>query len=150
MSPTEYQQRLQPLLNLSKLQEITSEEIIKEETNLKNLKEQDFLDGDIYGDDKTLLSYRSKGYEIFKSKLNPIAGGAVDLILSGRFVDAMFLLKPTNGKYLFGNLDSKKQVLTQKYGINIFGLNQKVFTKFQIDIIKPRFIRKLKESAKIQ
>lgn len=150
MSPTEYQKRLQPFLNLSRLQEITSEEIIKEETNLKNLKEQDFLDGDIYGDGKTLLSYRSKDYELFKSRLNPIAGGAVDLILTGEFVDAMFLLKPNNGKYLFGNSDSKKNMLVQKYGTNIFGLNQNVFTKFQIDIIQPRFIRKLKESAKIQ
>lgn len=123
--------------------------MVKEETAIKTLKEQDFLDGDIYGDGKTLMSYRSRNYEIFKSKLNPIAGGAVDLILTGKFVDAMYLLKPNNGRYLFGNTDSKKNILTQKYGANIFGLNQNVFTKFQIDIIKPRFIRKIKEQAKI-
>jgi hypothetical protein len=126
------------------LKEIVNEEIVKEETTLKQLKEQDFLEGDIYGNG-TLVAYRSKNYEIFKSRKNPLAGGAVDLINTGAFVDAMKLNKPKGNKYLFGNTNSKRKILVDKYGIDIFGLNQNVFDKFQIEIIKPRFVKKLKD-----
>jgi hypothetical protein len=81
--------------------------------------------------------------------MNPKAGGAVDLIFTGAFVDAMYLLKPKNGKYMFGNSDKKRNILKEKYGENIFGLNQTVFEKYQKDIIAPRFIRAIKSYAKI-
>lgn len=149
ISATEYQKRLQPFLKLQALQEITSQEILKEEESIKGLKEQDFLEGDIYGDGKTLVSYRSKNYELFKAKKNPIAGGAVDLILTGSFVNAMKLNKPKDGRYMFGNTDKKRNILKEMYGENIFGLNQNVFAKFQKDIILPRFIRSLKKKANI-
>ena len=107
------------------------------------------LEGDIYGDGKTLVQYRSRNYENFKSRINPLAGGAVDLIVTGQFLNAMYLLKPKQGKYLFGNRDSKRNILKEMYGENIFGLNQNVFSKFQKDIIAPRFIRNIKTKAKI-
>lgn len=131
------------------LQQIADEEIQKEKETIKGLKEQDFLEGDIYGDGKTLVSYRSRNYEIFKSKINPLAGGAVDLIVTGKFVNAMVLPKSNNGKYIFGNTDKKRNILVEMYGENIFGLNQNVFSKFQKDIIAPRFIRNIKQTAKI-
>jgi hypothetical protein len=55
------------------------------------------------------------------------------------------LNKPKGNKYLFGNTNSKRKILVDKYGIDIMGLNQTVFDKFQIEIIKPRFVRKLKD-----
>lgn len=131
------------------LQQIADEQIQKEKETIKGLKEQDFLEGDIYGDGKTLVSYRSRNYEIFKSKINPLAGGAVDLIVTGQFVNAMVLPKGNNGKYIFGNTDKKRNILVEMYGENIFGLNQSVFSKFQKDIIAPRFIRNIKQTAKI-
>ena len=149
ISAKQYQQRLQPLLKIQNLQKIADEEIQKESETIKGLKEQDFLEGDIYGDGKTLVSYRSRNYEIFKSKTNPIAGGAVDLIVTGQFVRAMVLPKGKDGKYIFGNTDKKRNILVEMYGNNIFGLNQNVFSKFQKDIILPRFIRNLKQTAKI-
>ena len=123
---------------------MVNEEIIKEETAIKTLKEQDFLEGDIYGDG-TRQVYENRDYSLYKSQLNPLAGGSVDLIVTGQFVDAMYLLKPKQGKYLFGNTDKKRNILKLMYGDNIFGLNQKVFEKFQRDIIAPRFIRKIKQ-----
>lgn len=145
ISAKQYQQRLQPLLSIVTLREIADEEIQKEEQTIKGLKEQDFLEGDIYGDGKTLVQYRSRNYENFKSRINPLAGGTVDLIVTGKFVNAMYLLNPKQGKYLFGNRDRKRNILVEIYGDNIFGLNQNVFTKFQKDIIAPRFIRRIKE-----
>ena len=145
----EYQKRLQPLLSIKKLREIAEEEIRREEETIKGLKEQDFLEGDIYGDGKTLVGYKSKDYELFKAKKNPLAGGAVDLIVTGSFVNAMRLLKPKQGKYTFGNTDKKRNILKERYGDNIFGLNQNVFSKFQKDILLPRFIRSIKKIANI-
>lgn len=128
---------------------MVNEELIKDEKTLKTLKEQDFIQGDIYGDG-TDVAYRSNNYSILKERMNPKAGGAVDLIFTGVFVDSMYLLKPKNGKYMFGNTDKKRNILKEKYGENIFGLNRTVFEKYQIDIITPRFVRRLKDYAKIQ
>ena len=124
------------------------EELIKEEKTLKILKEQDFLEGDVFGDGLT-YTYVSEKYSEYKKTLNPKLGGKVDLIVTGDFVNAMKLNKGKQGKYLFGNTDKKRNILKQMYGDNIFGLNQNVFSKFQKDIIAPRFIRKIKVNAKI-
>ena len=122
---------------------MVNEELIKEEKTLKLLKRQDFEEGDIFGDGKT-YTYRSPSYENFKRTINPLAGGKVDLILTGAFVDSMYLLKPKQGRYLFGATDSKRSKLVEAYSINIMGLNQNVFDKFQKEIIAPRFVRKIK------
>jgi hypothetical protein len=147
ISVKEYQRRLKSVTKLSLLQNLVEEELIKDETTLKLLKEQDFLGGDIYGTN-TDTGYRSKSYELFKARLNPKAGGSVDLILTGDFVDAMYLLKGNKGVYKFGNKDKKRNILQQKYG-DVFGLNQQVFNKYQREIIAPRFLNKIKQYAKI-
>jgi len=128
---------------------MVNELLVKDETTLKNLKEQDFLQGDIFGDGKSYASYRSKGYENLKRAKNPIAGGKVDLIKTGAFVDAMRLGKGRNGRYLFNNTDSKRNILVEIYGSNIFGLNQNVFYKYQKEIVAPRFTRAIKLKANI-
>ena len=148
ISPAEYQRRLQKVLKITELREIVAEEVLKEEGNLKQLKEQDFLEGDIYGNGKK-YTYQSNSYSQLKRTMNPLAGGFVDLIFTGSFVESMYLLKPKQGRYLFGATDKKRSKLVEAYSINIMGLNQNVFEKFQIDIIKPRFVRKLKQYAKI-
>ena len=149
ISVAQYQKRLQSVTKITVLRELVNEELIKEESNLKLLKEQDFLQGDIFGDGRSYQTYRSKGYENYKRQKNPIANGHVDLINTGAFVDAMYLLKPKQNKYLFGNKDTKRNILKEIYGDNIFGLNQKVFDKFQIEVIKPRFIRAIKLKANL-
>jgi hypothetical protein len=136
------------VLKITKLREIVAEEVLKEEKKLKILKEQDFLEGDIYGDGKK-YTYQSSSYSQLKRTMNPLAGGFVDLIFTGSFVESMYLLKPKQGRYLFGATDSKRSKLVEAYSVNIMGLNQNVFEKFQKDIIFPRFVRKLKQYAKV-
>jgi hypothetical protein len=148
ISAKQYSQRLKQL-TLPVLQEIVNELLIKDEETLKTLKEQDYLQGDIFGDGKTFASYRSPSYANMKRSLNPIAGGKVDLIKTGAFVDAMRLGKGRNGRYLFNNTDSKRNILVEIYGANIFGLNQNVFYKYQKEIIAPRFLREIKLKANI-
>jgi hypothetical protein len=131
------------LSKITVLRELVNEELIKEEQTLKTLKRQDFEEGDIYGNGRK-YTYQSQEYSVFKQSINPLAGGKVDLILTGSFVESMYLLKPKQGKYLFGNTDKKRNILKEMYGDNIFGLNQNVFNKYQKEIITPRFIRKIK------
>jgi hypothetical protein len=135
---------MKPLLSIQRLRNEVNELLIKDESNLKELKKQDFLKGDIHGDN-SLHKYGSLSYEAFKSEMNPIAGGSVDLILTGAFVESAYLLKPNQNKYLFGFTDGKSSALTKKYGTKIKGLNQGVFNKYQIDIVAPKFKRVLKK-----
>ena len=148
ISAAEYQRRLQSINKESVLEDIANEVIIKAESEIKGLKEQDFLEGDIYGDG-SLRSYRAPGYELFKASLNPLAGGAVDLILTGAFVNAMFIDTPNKNAYHFGNSDSKSDKLENQYGKGIFGLNQNVFDKFQKEILSVRYIDMIKKTANI-
>jgi hypothetical protein len=148
ISAKQYQQRLQSVAKITVLRELVNEELVKDEQTIKLLKEQDFLQGDIFGDG-TKLRYRSLDYERFKQSKNPIAGGKVDLINTGAFVDAMYLLKPKQNRYQFGNKDSKRNILKEIYGDNIFGLNQKVFDKYQKEIIAPRFLIAIKRKANL-
>jgi hypothetical protein len=149
ISPAEYHRRLQKVRKITTLRELVAEEVIKEEANLLELKKQDFEEGDIYGNGRT-YTYQSQEYSDFKKTVNPLAKGKVDLILTGAFVNSMYLLKPKQGRYLFGAKDKKRNKLVEDYSINIMGLNQNVFEKFQRDIILPRFIRKLKQYAQIR
>jgi hypothetical protein len=122
--------------------------MLKDEATIKDLKEQDFKEGDIFGTGET-ARYRSRNYSVFKTRLNPSAGGNVDLIVTGQFVNAMYLLKPSGGRYRFGNRDKKRNILKEMYGDNIFGLNQKVFEKYQKEILAPRLRTSIKRYAKI-
>jgi len=128
---------------------MVNELLIKDEGTLKNLKEQDFLEGDIFGGVEAKAIYSSERYEQMKRAQNPLANGFVDLIKTGAFVDAMKLNKGRNGRYMFGNTDKKRNILKEMYGDNIFGLNQKVFNKYQKEILAPRFIRAIKVKANI-
>ena len=144
ISAAEMGRRINSLAKITLLREMVNEELLKEEDTLRMLKEQDFLEGDIYGSGSK-DTYASSEYSMFKKKQNPIAGGNVDLILTGAFIDSFKLNKPKENRYLFGATDPKRGVLVSKYGIDIMGLNQQVFDKFQKEIIAPRFVRKIKD-----
>ena len=135
---------MQPLTKITVLRDMVREELIKEEDTLRMLKEQDFLEGDIYGNGAK-DTYASEDYSRYKMSLNPLAGGFVDLIKTGAFIDSFKLNKPKENRYLFGATNSKRGELVKKYGIDIMGLNQGVFDKFQKEIIAPRFVRKIKD-----
>jgi len=143
-SAAEMLRRLKSVSRITTLREMVYDELIKEEDTLIMLKEQDFLEGDIYGTG-TKYTYAWESYAEEKFKKNTRAGfGNVDLINTGAFIYSFKLNKPKQNKYLFGATDPKRGKLVDMYGIDIMGLNQQVFEKFQLEIIKPRFIRKLK------
>lgn len=135
-------------ISLSRLHSIAKEEIIKEESNLSRIKQDEFERGQ-RPDGSLIGHYRSPLYAIAKQKKNPFAGGNVDLIDTGSFVESAYLRNPKEGIFTFGFTDSKANDLLNKYdsGENgqqsITNISQKSFNKFQQEIIKPRFKIKL-------
>jgi len=160
ISAKEFSKKLKKLANLNELQKIAEIEIRKNEKALVGYKIAEYLDGNIYGEGEfgnpsdsakayySLFSMVEKGgtetYAEYKHKLNPFAGeGVVDLILTGAFVESMYLLKPNNGKYLFDARDSKKSDIVDRYG-NVFGLTQDAFNDFIYEYVANGFRNELK------
>jgi hypothetical protein len=114
---------------------------------LIDLKEAEFKKGD-RPSGKPLGKYRSKTYAALKQRMNPLAHGDVDLILTGSFINSAFITKPTEGTYLFGFRDSKTNSLIERYGTDIKGLNQETFNGFQNNVIKPVLVEKIKARLK--
>jgi hypothetical protein len=144
---------LKPLLNKYHLKDLVNEEIINNEEKLVDVKKQQYLVGDIFSNGrKAKYSKKSRVaegstelYRDFKNRLNPKAGlGNVDLILSGSFINSFFLEEKGNG-YIFKATDSKADDLLERYGEDIFDLNNKAFNDFMIKYVKKPFTLALKK-----
>ena len=96
-------------------------------------------------------TYRSKGYELFKSQKNPLAGGNVDLILKGAFSNSAFVVSKGGGKYSIDYRDSKADDLISKYGGdgNLNTINPMVFAGLQKTKYAPQLNERLKRIARL-
>lgn len=81
------------------------------------LKRGDGVNGGVIG------RYANEKYELFKAKLNPMAGGAVDLILTGSTVEKLFLGEK-GGDFIIKSADEKYGMLAEKYGAEQFGITE--------------------------
>lgn len=108
---------------------ILSDEDILRKQKINELSKGERPNKDIIGE------YRSSEYRMFKQSFNPLAGGTVDLILTGSFTRKMFL-KPTGNGFIFDSSDSKKGSLIGKYGLDIMSINQDWFNERQKNIYK--------------
>jgi hypothetical protein len=147
ISPAEYARRLKTL-TLPVIREKMYVEMKQDEPELRELKIDELKHGE-RPDGSQIGTYKNAAYQKFKQQKNPTAKGKVDLVLSGKFSQSVFLPKGRSGKYLFGARDRKKPILTDRYGGDIMGLNQKTFNEYQIKQI-PEVLKKLKQYAKIR
>jgi len=147
ISPREYSRRLSSL-TLPKIREVMYQQLKQDEQELKNLKLNELKHGE-KPDGSPIGAYRSSSYEKFKRRLNPTAGGKVDLILKGDFSGDMQLQKKGAGRLTFNSRDRKKPWLIKRYGIDIMGLNQSTFNAFQANRM-PEVLRQLKQYAKVR
>ena len=111
-----------------------NEIILSDQDKLKERKVKEFTKGE-RPDGERIGEYRDAEYGIFKSQINPLAGGSVDLLLTRSFTNKMFLRKIGKG-YLFNSNDYKTGSLIGKYGIDIMGINQEWFNERQKNIYK--------------
>lgn len=149
LSIKDYLHRLQRI-NKSELRELVYQLILEHEDVLKALKYEEMEMGNIHSNG-TLRNYKNPHYAAYKKTINPLAGGHVDLILTGAFASAMFVKKSSakSGAFTFGNRDAKRNVLTANFGNDLFGLNQATFDMFLRDIIIPKLRAEIKRKYKI-
>lgn len=139
------------------LKNLVNEGIIENESKLIAIKRAEYEKGNIYSNGKAAYSEGSSyeanqkaGYDTyapFKYNKNPLAGGAVDLILEGDFINS-FLLKEKGKGYIFDATDRKKIKLMNQYNKgnrDIFNLSQKAFNDFLIKYVKDDFVKALKK-----
>ncbi len=143
-SAAEMFRRLQSVNDINVLQNMVYEDIKANEDILRDLKEEEYMQGDIHSDE-TNSRYKTEWYAKIKHDENPQAGlGNVDLINTGSFINSFKIAKPKANKYLFNATDWKKNLLKKNYG-DIMSLQQQTFEDFQVVIIKPLFVEKLRK-----
>ncbi len=80
---------------------------------------------------QSLMGYRNPQYAAFKRSLNP--AGVTDLKLTGSFHESFFA-KTDSFPVMFSSSDEKTGELMQKYGKEIFGLDQNNLEEFRQEI----------------
>lgn len=144
-SAAEISRRLSAVTNITMLREMVYQEILANEHILKDLKEEEFKVGNIYGNNSNAF-YKDYFYAAYKNQKNPLAGfGNVDLINEGDFIESFKLNKPKQNRYRWGATDKKRNMLVKDYGDGIMGMNQETFEKFQLEVVKPAFLRSLQK-----
>jgi len=76
-------------------------------------------DGSIIG------TYRSFAYQREKFAQNPEAGGNVDLILTGALSKGLTINKVLESTFTIFSTDSKAVGIAEKYGLDVYGINDK-------------------------
>jgi hypothetical protein len=95
---------------------------------------------------QSLGQYRNPNYAAFKRSLNP--AGVVDLKLSGDFYQGFFA-RTDKFPITFSSTDEKTGELMQKYGTEIFGLNQDSLEEYRQEI-KPEIQKEYRKVLHIQ
>jgi hypothetical protein len=138
--------RLSIVANEKALKTLVNVEITKNEDKLISIKKDEYEQGNIYSNGKS-RTYAWEWYRREKELMNPRAGGFVDLIYSGRFINSFELIEKGKGYFFMAN-DSKSMLLANKYNnskSNIFDLNQDVFNDFMLKYVKKDFTDSIKE-----
>lgn len=90
--------------------------------------------------------YQSDAYASMKNRMNPLADGYVDLKLTGSFQNKLDLVTKSNGKFEVYSQDGKNAILAEKYGINIFLLNDRYLANYRLSFM-PKFLEIIKNET---
>ena len=120
--------------------------VLNDKQSLKNEKIDEWLHGK-RPDGTDIGIYQSKDYEIFKYKINPLAHGTIDLILTGQTASTLFPKKGSaNGLFTFG-MNDRHNLL--RFGKDILGLNQQWFVNRQKEVYVSKLMKEIKSKYKI-
>lgn len=78
--------------------------------------------------------YKSVAYAMFKQRMNPLAGGSVDLFLTGYLQRFLTIEKRSKNIFKIYSKDDKYKMLADKYGKEQFGLTEEQNTELMINI----------------
>ena len=146
MTPLELQQ------NLKKFTKQGLENQVKEiilSDNKAVFRKQDEMERGQNPDGSTIGTYSNspmgREYAIFKQQINPMAGGTVDLILTGSTRDKMRIESLGNSKFTLNSSDNKWLGLKAKYGAQISGINTRYWNSLQKDYYAPELFNKIRK-----
>lgn len=88
--------------------------------------------------------YASTDYAAMKERMNPLAGGYVDLKLHGDFQDELTLRVMGEKKFIVYSQDAKNAELIRRYGAGIFLLSPEFLQRYR----RETFMPELNKSAK--
>lgn len=82
---------------------------------------------------------------MMKQSSNPLAGGTVDLILTGSTIKNLQVVSLGNGEFYLYSTDHKWEGLVEKYGKQIQYVNQEYFEGLQKHNYAPLLIERMRE-----
>lgn len=130
-------------LTLPKLRSET-EKIVKGTPYLVFRKQDEFRHGE-NPDGGVIGYYRNPEYRMMKQSSNPLAGGTVDLILTGSTIKNLQVVSLGNGEFYLYSTDHKWEGLVEKYGKQIQYVNQEYFEGLQKHNYAPLLIERMRE-----
>lgn len=89
--------------------------------------------------------YKNEEYKLFKMSMNPLAGGNVDLFLTGAVYKGLTVISLGNGEYLVESRDYKWGMLIEKYGEQIELISPEIFDKIQKNNYAPQLIERMRQ-----
>jgi hypothetical protein len=92
--------------------------------------------------------YRNPEYQMMKQQANPLAGGTVDLILTGSTIKHLQVVSLGNGEFYLYSTDAKWIGLVEKYGKQIQYINKEYFQGLQVNEYAPKLIERLTQLMK--
>ena len=130
-------------LTLPKIR-LETEKIIRNNPQLVFRKQDEFRHGE-NPDGSTIGLYRSEEYRMMKQQMNPLAGGTVDLILTGSTIKNLQVVSLGNGEFKLYSTDHKWNDLVAKYGKQIEVISLKHFEGLQKHDYAPLLIERLRQ-----
>lgn len=127
---------------LKKLEAFDLEETIEKcfeltEDDIADTQREQMLHGEnSQGED--IGYYRNSAYAELKERLNPLAGGTVDLKITGDFHKGIYATV-IGEELVISSFDEKTDDLEQKYGDEIFGINDNYRTDYIDQELRPAF-----------
>lgn len=120
--------------------------ILNDKQALKSEKINEWLHGQ-RPDGRDIGYYHNNEYGYYKFKLNPLAHGTIDLILTGKTASSLFIRKGSaNGLFTFGMNDTNNLL---RFGKDILGLNQQWFVNRQKEVYLRKLVTEIKSKYKI-
>ena len=134
-------------LTLTRLRRET-EKIIRSSPSLVFRKQDEFRQGE--NPDGTTIGEYSRSpmgqeYRLFKLSLNPLAGGTVDLILTGSTIKNLQVVSLGSGEFYLYSTDPKWPSLVEKYGNQIIRINKEHFNGLQKHEYSHALISRMRE-----
>ena len=105
--------------------------------------QRDQMTRGINSDGGEIGMYRSQAYQYMKERMNPLAGGTVDLKLTGDFQAELTLRRMSNKEYSIYSQDVKAPMLKKKYGEIIYFLSHAWMEQYRANSWKPNFMDKV-------